>query len=210
LQNLLARHATFNEFRAVYGDISPGKMISALIQGADMLHPQLPEFNQEAPIVVPVGIDQDPHIRLTRDISKRIKNPKLIQISSTYNVFIPALKVGSKMSASDSTSFISLSESPKEVEHKIKKYAFSGGRDTLKEHRKKGGRPEVDVSYQYLKSLFEPDDKKLKKIHDDYKSGKLTTGELKSYTIEKINSFLKNHQRKLKQAEKQVDKYLDN
>src|SRR3989344_2290309 len=27
LQNLLARHATFNEFKAVYGEISPGKMV---------------------------------------------------------------------------------------------------------------------------------------------------------------------------------------
>jgi len=209
LQNLLSRHATFNEFRAVYGDISPGKMISALIQGADMLHPQLPEFDKRAPTVVPVGIDQDPHIRLARDISQRIKNPKLIQLSSTYNIFIPGLK-GGKMSASDSKSFISLTDSEKEVEHKIKKYAFSGGKDTLAEHRKHGGNPEIDVSYQYLRTLFEPDDKKLKKIHDDYKSGKLTTGELKALTIKKINSFLKQHQRKLKQAEKKVDNYLDN
>ena len=44
LQNLLARHATYNEFRAVYGEISPGKMLSALLQASDMLHPQLPEF----------------------------------------------------------------------------------------------------------------------------------------------------------------------
>ena len=210
LQNMLAKHATFNEFRAVYGDISPGKMVSALIQGADMLHPQLPEFNKGAPIVVPVGIDQDPHLRLTRDISRRIKNPKLIQLSSTYNIFIPALKASSKMSASDPTSFICLSETPKEIEHKIKKYAFSGGGDTLEEHRKKGGKPDIDISYQYLRILFEPDDKKLKKIHDDYRSGKLTTGELKKITIEKINSFLKDHQKKLKQAEGKVSKYLDN
>ena len=40
LQNLLAKHATFNEFKAVYGDISPGKMLSSLLQASDMLHPQ--------------------------------------------------------------------------------------------------------------------------------------------------------------------------
>jgi len=209
LQNLLAKHVTFNEFRAVYGDISPGKMISALIQGADMLHPQLPEFNKGAPTVIPVGIDQDPHIRLARDISQRIKNPKLTQLSSTYNIFIPSLKAGSKMSASDPTSFISLTDSEKEVEHKIKKYAFSGGKDTLAEHRKHGGNPDIDVSYQYLRTLFEPDDKKLKKIHDDYKSGRLTTGELKTLTIKKINSFLKQHQKKLKQADRKIKKFVD-
>ncbi len=59
-----------------------------------------------------------------------------------------------------------------------------------------------------LKYFFEPDDKKLKKIHDDYKSGKLLTGELKEILIKKINTFLKNHQQKRKQAEKLVDKFI--
>ena len=66
--NLLARHITFNEFKAVYGEINPGKMLSSLLQASDMLYPQLPEFEGECPIVIPVGIDQDPHIRLARDI----------------------------------------------------------------------------------------------------------------------------------------------
>lgn len=207
LQNLLARHATFNEFKAVYGEISPGKMTSALIQASDMLHPQLPEFNKNAPIVIPVGIDQDPHLRLARDLSARIK-PKLIQLSSTYNIFIPGLK-GGKMSASEENSYISPTESASEVKRKINKYAFSGGKDTLVEHRKHGGNPDVDVSYQYLRAIFEPNDKKLKKIHDDYKSGKLLTGDLKKYTIDKMNNFFSSHQKKLKSAEKQIDSFID-
>lgn len=208
LQNLLAKHATFNEFKAVYGEISPGKMVSSLLQASDMLHPQLHEFEGKMPVLVPVGIDQDPHLRLARDMSQRIKNPSFLQISSTYNIFIPGLG-GGKMSSSDSNSFISLTDSPKEVETKIKKYAFSGGRDTLEEHRKLGGNPDVEVSFQYLKFLFEEDDKKLMKIHDEYKSGKMTTGELKAITIEKINKFLKAHQEKREKARKEVDKFLN-
>ena len=69
------------------------------------------------------------------------------------------------MSSSDENSYIALSDSPKEIETKIKKYAFSGGKDTIKDHRKKGGNPDVDVAYQYLRMLFEPDDKKLKKMY---------------------------------------------
>jgi len=199
LQNLLARHATFNEFKAVYGEITPGKMISALLQASDMLHPQLKEFEGPCPVVVPVGIDQDPHLRLARDISKRFKAEKFVQLSSTYHKFIPGLK-DDKMSSSDPTSYIAMTDSKKEVERKIKKYAFSGGRDTLEEHRKKGGNPDVDVSFQYLAAFFEPDDVKLKEIYEDYKSGKLLTGELKKITIEKINAFLKSHQEKLKKA----------
>ncbi len=206
LQNLLSNHATFNEFKAVYGDITPGKMLSSLLQASDMLHPQLKEFENICPVIVPVGIDQDPHIRLTRDISKRVKNPKFTQLSSTYNLFISGLK-GGKMSASDPTSYIASTDSPKEVKKKINKYAFSGGQPTLEEHRKKGGNPDIDVSYQYLK-ILEQDDNKLKEIYNNYKSGKLLTGELKALTIDTINNFLKQHQAKMKDAKKDIDKYL--
>jgi tryptophanyl-tRNA synthetase len=213
LQNLLAKHATFAEFKAVYGEISPGKMISALLQASDMLHPQLPEFDGDAngngvSVVVPVGSDQDPHIRLARDISQRIKNPKFIQLSSTCHKFIPGLK-GGKMSSSDENSFIALTDSAKEVEAKIKKYAFSGGKDTLEEHRAKGGNPDIDVSFQYLKFFFEEDDKKLAKIEEDYRCGKMLTSELKKIAIDKINLFLKEHQEKREKARKMVKEFID-
>ena len=210
LQNILARHATFNEFRAVYGDITPGKMVSALLQASDMFHSQLEEFSgskKGIPVLIPVGIDQDPHIRLARDLSKRIKG--FIQLSSTYHFFMPGLG-GGKMSASDTNSYISLTDSMEEVERKIRKYAFSGGKDTLEEHKKYGGNPDIDVSFQYLKFLFEQDDKKLQKIYEDYKSGKLLTSKLKEIVIKKISAFLKKHQKKKKRAKNQVKKFLRN
>ncbi len=207
LQNVLARHSTFNEFKAVYGSISPGKMLSSLLQASDMLSPQLPEFEGECPVLVPVGIDQDPHLRLARDIARRIKDPKFTQLSSSYHLFLPGLK-GGKMSASDPLSYISPTDSPEEVKKKINKYAFSGGQATIEEHRKKGGNPDVDVSFQYLKMFFEPDDKKLQEIYDSYKSGSLSTGELKKLAIEKINTFLAEHQKKISKAKKQVNNFL--
>ncbi len=199
LQNVLARHATFNEFKAVYGEISPGKMLAALLQASDMLHSQLKEFEGQIPVLIPVGIDQDPHLRLARDISKRVKDDKFIQLSSTYHFFVPGLG-GGKMSSSDPNSFIALTDSAHEIKTKINKYAFSGGQDTLEEHRKKGGNPNIDVSFQYLKMFFEPDDKKLAELENSYKSGNLSTGELKVYAIDKINSFLKDFQEKKKKV----------
>ena len=207
LQNLLARYATFNEFKAVYGDISPGKMLSSLLQASDMLHAQLPEFEGQCPVIIPVGVDQDPHIRLARDISQSIKEFNFIQLSSSYHFFMQGLG-GGKMSSSDPTSFIALTDSPEEVKRKINKYAFSGGQATIEEHRKLGGNPDVDVSFQYLRMFFEPDDAKLAKIEKDYRSGKMLTGELKQILIEKINAFLKEHQLKREQAKKQLDKFL--
>lgn len=208
LQNLLAKHATFAEFKAVYGEISPGKMVSSLLQASDMLHPQLKEFEgQEIPTLVPVGIDQDPHLRLARDISKRIKNPKFEQLSSSYHLFMPGLD-GGKMSASNPNSFIAMTDSESEVKNKINKYAFSGGQATLEEHRKKGGNPDVDVAFQYLKFFFEENDDKLKEIETLYRKGELLTGELKRYAIDKINGFLKEHQKKLEKSKKEVKKFL--
>ena len=207
LQNIFAKYATINEFKGVYGEISPGKMVSSLLQASDMFHPQLKEFEGNTQVLVPVGIDQDPHIRFSRGISKRLKEKNFNQISSTYHLFSPGLK-GGKMSASDSTSYISLNDDPKTIKKKINKYAFSGGKETLEEHRKKGGNPEIDVSFQYLKMFFEEDDQKLKKIHDDYKSGKLLSGELKQIAIEKITKFLKEHQEKRKQAKNKLKQFI--
>ena len=205
LQNTLARYATFAEFKGVYGEITPGKMLSALLQASDMLHPQLNEFEGSCPIVIPVGIDQDPHLRLARDILKRFKDFKFTQLSSTYHFFMPGLN-GGKMSSSIPNSFIALSDSSSEVKKKVNKYAFSGGQATIEEHRKKGGNPDIDVSFQYLKFFFEPDDDKLKEIEEKYRSGEMLTGELKKYLIDKINAFLKEHQVKLEKAKKVVYK----
>jgi len=86
------------------------------------------------------------------------------------------------------------------------KYAFSGGQPTLEEHRKKGGNPDIDVAFQWLYILFEPDDKIIEKIREKYKSGKMLSGELKQILIDKINEFLKEHNKKKDKADKIVNK----
>ena len=207
LANMLSRHATFNEFKSIYGEITPGKMASSLLQAADMLHPQLKEFEGKIPVVVPVGADQDPHLRIARDMSKRIKLFKFKQLSSTYHKFMPGLK-GGKMSSSDQTSYIALTDTPKEAAKKINKYAFSGGQPTVEEHRRKGGNPDIDIAFQMLKYGLEPDDKKLQKIYNDYKSGKLLSGELKKIVIEKLSSFLIENQKRREKAKKEVKTFL--
>ena len=112
------------------------------------------------------------------------------------------------MSSSESVKGILTTDTPNEVKKKINKYAFSGGRDTIEEHREKGGNPEVDVAFQYLRYLFEEDDDKLNEIEKEYRSGKLTTGELKKYTIEKINDFLAEHQKRRKDAKKKIKDFM--
>ncbi len=72
----LGTEANFSEISAIYGfsgDVSISHMTSVLVQNADILQPQLLEYDGPKPVVIPVGVDQDPHIRLTRDIASRMR-----------------------------------------------------------------------------------------------------------------------------------------
>ncbi len=72
----LGTEANFSEISAIYGfsgDVSISHMTSVLVQNADILQPQLLEYGGPKPVVIPVGVDQDPHIRLTRDIASRMR-----------------------------------------------------------------------------------------------------------------------------------------
>lgn len=69
------------------------------------------------------------------------------------------------MSASDPNSSIYMTDTANQIKNKINKHGFSGGKETEEEHRRLGGDPDVDVSYQYL-SFFLDDDEELRKIYD--------------------------------------------
>lgn len=67
--------ANFSEMSAIYGfngETNIAHMVSTLTQSADILHPQLEEFGGPKPVVIPVGADQDPHIRLTRGLAYKV------------------------------------------------------------------------------------------------------------------------------------------
>ena len=52
------------------------------------------------------------------------------------------------MSASDATTTIYVSDTAKEIETKVNKYAFSGGKQEMAEQKEKGADLDVDVAYQ--------------------------------------------------------------
>ena len=156
--------------------------------------------------LTPVGFDQLPHGNFSRDLASRMK---FSLPCFTFHKLIPGLQgPTTKMSSSKPESYISFDDSEKEVENKIRKYAFSGGGATLAEHKKHGGNPEIDVSFLWLKYLFEDNDKKLNEIYNNYKSGSLLTGELKEILIEKVNSFLKEHRKKREKAKKELNSII--
>ncbi|MDP7002618.1 MAG: tryptophan--tRNA ligase [Candidatus Thalassarchaeaceae archaeon] len=70
----LGRRTNLSEFESIYGfggETNLAHVQAPLVQVGDIIHPQLDEFGGLRPIVVPVGIDQDPHLRLTRDIAQK-------------------------------------------------------------------------------------------------------------------------------------------
>lgn len=164
-------------------------------------YPELFGDSQEAPrsaqtakiqCLIPMAIDQDPYFRLLRDNQHRMRNPSP-KTALIHSQFLTALQgPGGKMSASDPTTAIFTSDTPKDIKNKINKYAFSGGQDTLEKHRELGGNPDVDVPFQYLTYFLEDDDE-LMRIETGYRKGEILTGELKKLCIdlltEEMGSF---------------------
>ncbi|UCH88732.1 MAG: tryptophan--tRNA ligase [Thermoplasmata archaeon] len=68
----LGRKINLSEMRAIYGFDEGTNMAHAfapLVQVGDITHPQLDEYSGPHPLLVPVGVDQDPHMRLTRGLT---------------------------------------------------------------------------------------------------------------------------------------------
>ncbi|MGY4884875.1 MAG: tryptophan--tRNA ligase, partial [Nanobdellota archaeon] len=204
----VAKKITFSMIKSSFGFNESNNVGSIFYTSMQAVPAFLPSVlkNKKIPCLIPHAIDQDPHFRLTRDILPKLGyyKPASIQCS-----FLPPLGgAEGKMSSSEAIKGILSTDNPNEVKLKINKYAFSGGKDTLEEHKKLGGNTEVDVSFQYLRFLFEEDDKKLEQIERNYKAGKLMSGELKKYTIEKVNEFLAKHQERRKNAKKLIPEFM--
>ena len=201
---LFSRNVTMNTLKAIYGEKTLGLYQSALIQVADILVPQTKKFNGPKPVVVPIGIDQDPHMRLTRDVAA--KN-NLVLPSSLNNKFMRSLTGSVKMSKREPMGMITLSDSPELAKKKVMR-ALTGGRNTVEEQKKLGGEPLKCVVYELYVFILMPDDKELKKTYEDSKSGKIVCGECKKDCTNRLGKILKEHQEKKKKMLPKAEKLL--
>jgi tryptophanyl-tRNA synthetase len=187
---------TTNQVKSAFGFTDTdniGRIAFPAIQAA-------PSFASSFPVVlgghdraclIPCAIDQDPFFRLTRDVAPRhhYRKPAVL-----HSKFFPGLQgVQTKMSSSDPTSAIFLTDTPEQIDEKIRLYAFSGGQATLREHRELGANLEVDVPYQYLK-IFLPSDDRFAEITQAYGSGRMTTREVKAETTRVLTDLVRGHQ----------------
>ena len=198
-----AKKITLAEFKAIYGIADPGRIMAAVTQAGDILYPQLEE---RMPGIIPVGIDQDPHIRLCRDIITRTKAKyNFVPISSMYHKFTPSLDGEMKMSKSKPESMIELPEDVKSAIKKMKN-AKTGGRETVELQRKIGGEPEKCMVFEMYKQHLIESDAELDRVYKDCKAGTLLCGEDKQHACAYMESFMDNFVAQLEAARKMVDK----
>jgi tryptophanyl-tRNA synthetase len=203
----VAKLTTFSTAKAVFGfsnSTNIGLSFFPAMQAAPCFLPTELK-GKNTPVLIPAAIDQDPYWRIARDVAGRLGYYKPAAI---HNTFLPGLKgPDSKMSASIPDSAIFTTDSPEHAKKKIIK-SFSGGAPTLKEQKEKGGDPHVDTACQYLFYMFEPDDEKIKEIFAGYRSGAITTGEVKELLAKRVERFLEEHQKKREHAKKSLDKFM--
>jgi tryptophanyl-tRNA synthetase len=194
----------FSQLKAIYG-FTPSTNIAhiqaPLVQVADILLPQIEEFGGPKKVVVPVGIDQDPHIRLTRDIAQKLHEELgFLTPASTYHRFLTGL-TGDKMSSSKPNTAIYLNDDTKDVVKKVKS-AKTGGRESLKEQQELGGEVDKCVIYEMLLYHFIDDDEELAQIRQDCLNGTLRCGDCKMRTAELMEEFMDDmHEKQVEAAE---------
>ena len=199
----MQRALTLNNIKGVFGfndSDNAGKYAFPAIQAVPSFSNSFPHIfgaKKNVPCLIPQAIDQDPYFRMTRDIAKKLKYEKPACIHAK---FFPAITgLNGKMSSSIASTTIYLSDDPKQIKNKIKKYAYSGGGETLEEHREKGGNIDIDIPYQFLRFFMEDDDE-LARIGEEYSSGRMLTGDIKEICAMVLTDFVTEYQERRKKV----------
>ncbi len=180
----LSTKVNYSEIKATYG-YDPSENIGLhfypTVQSAHILFPQ-EKFNIKN-ILVPIGPDEDAHIRLCRDIASRLgyEKPSTIHIK-----FLPG--IDAQKASKSKNNAIFLDEDIKTLKKKCNK-AFSGGKDTLEEHKKYGGNPEIDIACIYLSTFFYDKDK-TDKLFSEYRAGIISSGEIKIKLFKELSKMI--------------------
>lgn len=194
----ISKKVTFSTAKAVFGfdnSTNIGSIFYTTMQSVPAFLPSV-EAGKQVPVLIPCGIDQDPHFRVTRDVAPGMDFPKP---SMFYCKMFPGLSGGDKMSSSDENATIYTTDSAKAVKKKVGR-AFTGGCVSVEEQRLKGGNPEVCAVFKYNYYMFEHDDDKLNELATKCRNGEILCGECKMCLTQKINVFLEEHQDKREKA----------
>ncbi len=210
LAYIIAKKVTFSQMRSIYGfenSTNIAHIYTPLLQVADILNPQLEKHGGPKPVVVPVGPDQDPHIRLTRDLASKFHDEYgFIEPSATFHRFMTGL-TGEKMSSSKPKTAIYLTDSVKDAVKKVKS-AKTGGRESLKEQKELGGVPDKCSIYELLVYHLVDDDEELAKIKSKCLSGEILCGNCKQHAGELLGKMFEKIDSRREDAKKEAETLL--
>ena len=208
LSAIFSSSVTNNMLRATYGERQIALYLSALIQMGDILMPQLKEFGGPKPVLVPVGADQDPHLRLTRDIANAYRTDfGFIPPSSIYHKLLKSLDGSTKMSKRSAASSFTLDEQPASAVKKVMS-GFTGGRASVEEQRKLGGEAEKCPIYDLYLTHFAMEDEYAKRVYDECYKGVRMCGECKQELAAIVKRYLEEHRRKRDSLMKDAEELL--
>jgi tryptophanyl-tRNA synthetase len=209
LSFIFSRGVTNNMLKAIYGERQIGLYMSALVQSGDILMPQLPDFGGPKPVLVPVGADQDPHIRLARDLADRYHSEfGFIAPSAIYHRLELSLSGGYKMSKRVAESGFTLDDSPTIASKRVLS-SFTGGRDTIAEQRKLGGQADVCPVYDLYRFHFGLNDEHVARVHDECVGGVRMCGDCKQEASDLVKRFLESHHKKRNALMKDAEELLE-
>ncbi len=179
--------------------------------------------------LVPVGIDQEPHLEVSREIARRMNQdfgtdfpePKRF---ATKGEYVPSLTGEGKMSKTVEGSFINLTDDLETIRKKVAKIPTDSGKGNIDEFQKAPMNPEKVEKYEVAHTttqkgtatifefveLFLGKEKRAsyEKMYLDQNSPALRYGEIKSEISEAIYTELAPLQEKRKELEANSD-YVD-
>lgn len=209
----IMKHTNINTIKSIFGITDSnniGQLVWPCFQTAAAFSNSFEKLfhNKNIRCLIIYAIDQDPYFRLGRDLAGKLG---FLKPCSLICKFLPSLDNQSKLSSTgpnlEKTIFIS--DNLEQITRKINKYAFSGGRDTIQEHRLLGGNIEIDIPCIWLKYFVEGDTQ-LAKIESDYKSGKLLSGEIKKILVNQIWDIIQEfNMEKNKLTPEIINKFFD-
>ncbi|HEV2449249.1 MAG TPA: tryptophan--tRNA ligase [Thermoplasmata archaeon] len=191
----VAKRINYSTVRAVFGFSSSTNIGLGFYTALQTVPCFYPSWRLGRPVacLIPCGIDQDPHFRISRDVAEPLGYPKPALLHSQI---LPGL-LGGKMSTSgsDRDNALYLNDPPPEIRRKVRN-AFTGGRSTIEEQRRLGATPEVCSVWALWRSKFARDETEFQTITADCRSGAMLCGECKDKVLERILPFLEEHARK--------------
>jgi tryptophanyl-tRNA synthetase len=203
----IAKRITFSAAKSIFGftnSANIGMLFFPSIQAVPCFLPSILK-NRNIPCLIPAAIDQDPYWRgIAREVAPKLGFYKPAQI---HGKFLPGLSRGGKMSSSEPESAIFTTDSPSTAKKKVLN-AFTGGRSTIEEQRRLGGRADICPVYHYYEYLFEPNDDELRRIYSDCTQGRLMCGDCKAMLAERVQKFVERHHERREMAREMIDQFI--